>query len=91
MKKFQLGSVTSPSIEMEVGGQVVKSKVIKNTQKNPNFDDPLLFFDIVSCRRFDNSFCFLEAEIRVFYKCLIDYEVIHQVKMCTVNFCKQIQ
>ena len=48
MKKFQLASVTSPSIEMEVGGKIVKSKVIRNTNRNPNFEDPLLFYDIVS-------------------------------------------
>lgn len=48
MKKFQLGSVTSPNVELEVGGHLVQSKVIRNTSKNPNFDDPLLFFDIVS-------------------------------------------
>ena len=48
MQKFQLASVTSPSVELEVGGHVVQSKVIKNTKKNPNFDEPLLFFDIVS-------------------------------------------
>ena len=48
MSKFQLASVTSPSVELEVGGHVLQSKVIKNTKKNPNFDEPLLFFDIVS-------------------------------------------
>ena len=48
MRKFQLSSVTSPSIEFEVGGHVVQSKVIRNTKKNPNFDEPLLFYDIVS-------------------------------------------
>jgi hypothetical protein len=47
MQKFQLSSVTSPGVEFEVGGQVVQSKVIRNTKKNPNFDDPLLFFDIM--------------------------------------------
>ena len=48
MRKFQLASVTSPSVEMEVGGHIIHSKVIKNTNKNPNFDEPTLFFDIVS-------------------------------------------
>ena len=48
MQKFQLASVTSPSVELEVGGHVIQSKVIRNTKKNPNFDEPLLFFDIVS-------------------------------------------
>ena len=55
MKKFQLGSVTSPNVELEVGGHLVQSKVIRNTSKNPNFDNPLLFFDIVS-RQIGNVF-----------------------------------
>ena len=48
MKKFQLANVSSPSVELEVGDHVVQSSVIKNTKKNPNFDQPLYFFDIVS-------------------------------------------
>lgn len=46
MKRYQLASVSSPSIEFECGGHVVHSTVIKNTQKNPNFDQPLFFFDV---------------------------------------------
>ncbi|XP_030841562.1 myoferlin isoform X6 [Strongylocentrotus purpuratus] len=46
MKKYQLASVTSPSLEFEVGGKIIKSKVIKNTKKNPNFDQPLLFLEV---------------------------------------------
>ena len=48
MKKFQLAAVNSPNIEFEIGGHVMTSKTIKNTKKNPNFDEPLLFFDVVS-------------------------------------------
>jgi len=48
MRKFQLSTVESPNVQVEVGGQVVRSNVIKNAARNPNFDDPLLFFDIVS-------------------------------------------
>lgn len=48
MKRYQLASVSSPSIEFECGGHVIHSTVIKNTQKNPNFDQPLFFFDVVS-------------------------------------------
>ena len=48
MKKFQLANVSSPSVELECGDHVVQSSVIKNTKKNPNFDQPLYFFDIVS-------------------------------------------
>ncbi|XP_068709292.1 myoferlin-like isoform X2 [Montipora foliosa] len=46
MKRYQLASVSSPSIEFECGGHVIHSTIIKNTQKNPNFDQPLFFFDV---------------------------------------------
>ncbi|XP_071827020.1 myoferlin-like isoform X6 [Apostichopus japonicus] len=46
MKKFQLSSVSSPSIEFEVGGKIIHSKVIKNTKKNPNFSSPVLFMEV---------------------------------------------
>ena len=42
MKKFELTSVTSPSIEFECAGEVVQSEVIKDTKKNPNFENPVL-------------------------------------------------
>ena len=48
MRRFQLASVTSPSVEFEVGGQIIQSKIIRNTNRNPNFDEPLLFMDLVS-------------------------------------------
>ena len=47
MKKFQLSSVSSPSIEFECGGHVLESQVIKSTKKNPNFEEPILFFDVM--------------------------------------------
>lgn len=42
MKRFELTSVTSPSIEFECGDVMVSSGIIQNTNKNPNFDTPLL-------------------------------------------------
>lgn len=51
MKKFQLLSITSPSIEFEIGDTVVQSPIIKNTKKNPNFAQALLFVDTVSLQR----------------------------------------
>lgn len=42
MKKFELTSVTSPSIEFECAGGVLQSDVIKDTKKNPNFENPVL-------------------------------------------------
>lgn len=49
MKKYQLTSVTSPSIDFEIGDKKISSTVIKNLKRNPNFDQPLFFFDVV-CR-----------------------------------------
>ncbi len=47
MQRYMLFPVTSPSAEFDVGGQVRASTVIKNSKRNPNFDTPLLFFDVV--------------------------------------------
>ena len=42
MKKFELTSVTSPSIEFECAGGLAQSEAIKDTKKNPNFENPVL-------------------------------------------------
>ncbi|XP_062590633.1 dysferlin-like [Saccostrea cucullata] len=47
MQKFQLAAVTSPSVEFECGGHVMESSIIKNTKKNPNFNENVLFFDVM--------------------------------------------
>ncbi|XP_070210966.1 myoferlin-like isoform X3 [Littorina saxatilis] len=47
MRKFQLSNVSSPSIMFECGGHLRNSLVIKDTKKNPNFVDPVLFFDVM--------------------------------------------
>ncbi|XP_070612910.1 dysferlin isoform X2 [Erythrolamprus reginae] len=46
LKSYQLASVTSPSLLVECGGQVVQSTVIKNLKKNPNFDISVLFMEV---------------------------------------------
>jgi hypothetical protein len=46
MKKYQLASVTSPSVAFEIGGKIVESNVIKNTKKNPNFKTTTFFLDL---------------------------------------------
>ncbi|XP_016421551.1 dysferlin isoform X4 [Sinocyclocheilus rhinocerous] len=46
LKSFQLASVTSPSLQVECGGSVVQSCVIRNTKKNPNFEVNTLFIDV---------------------------------------------
>jgi len=47
MKNFDLLSVKSPSVEITVGDATVQSNVIADTDRNPNFDEPLIFRDIV--------------------------------------------
>ncbi|XP_072543800.1 dysferlin isoform X2 [Salminus brasiliensis] len=46
LKSFQLASVTSPSLQVECGGCMLQSCVIRNTKKNPNFDVNTLFIDV---------------------------------------------
>nr|XP_009680174.1 PREDICTED: dysferlin [Struthio camelus australis] len=46
LKSYQLASVTSPSLLVECGGQLVQSCVIKNVKKNPNFDVSVLFMEV---------------------------------------------
>ncbi|KAL8566026.1 hypothetical protein ACOMHN_062755 [Nucella lapillus] len=45
MKKYHLSNVSSPSIQFECGGYVQTSSIIKDTKKNCNFGNPVLFFD----------------------------------------------
>ncbi|KAH9524694.1 hypothetical protein Btru_027538 [Bulinus truncatus] len=47
MKKFQLSSVNSPSIKFDCGGYSKDSVVIKDTRRNPNFSENILFFDVM--------------------------------------------
>nr|XP_033809300.1 dysferlin isoform X2 [Geotrypetes seraphini] len=46
LKSYQLASVTSPSLLVECGDQMVSSCVIKNVKKNPNFDVCVLFMEV---------------------------------------------
>uniref|UniRef100_A0A8C4MCL3 Dysferlin n=1 Tax=Equus asinus asinus TaxID=83772 RepID=A0A8C4MCL3_EQUAS len=47
MKSYHLASVSSPSLVVECGGQTVQSCVIRNLQKNPNFDVCTLFMEVM--------------------------------------------
>ncbi|XP_008563197.1 PREDICTED: dysferlin-like, partial [Galeopterus variegatus] len=47
MKSYQLASVSSPSLVVECGGQMVQSCVIRNLRKNPNFDICTLFMEVM--------------------------------------------
>ncbi|XP_055360624.1 dysferlin isoform X3 [Betta splendens] len=46
LKSFQLASVTSPSLQVECGGTVVQSCVIRSVKKKPNFDVNTLVLDV---------------------------------------------
>eukprot|EP00058_Branchiostoma_floridae_P023452 XP_002608942.1 hypothetical protein BRAFLDRAFT_85483 [Branchiostoma floridae] len=46
LKKYHLRNVTSPQCEFEIGGNVMKSPVIKSVEQNPNFPEPSIFFDV---------------------------------------------
>ncbi|KAM9400663.1 dysferlin-like, partial [Salvelinus alpinus] len=46
LKSFQLASVTSPSLQVECGGSMVQSCVIRSTKKKPNFDINTLLIDV---------------------------------------------
>uniref|UniRef100_A0A8D0GIT3 Dysferlin n=1 Tax=Sphenodon punctatus TaxID=8508 RepID=A0A8D0GIT3_SPHPU len=46
LKSYQLASIISPSLQVECGGQMVQSCVIKNIKKNPNFDVCVLFMEV---------------------------------------------
>ncbi|XP_031440448.1 dysferlin isoform X3 [Clupea harengus] len=47
LKSFQMASVSCPSLQVECGGRMVQSCVIRNTKKNPNFDVNTLFIDVL--------------------------------------------
>ncbi|XP_005991617.1 myoferlin isoform X1 [Latimeria chalumnae] len=47
MKNFQLAPVSSPSLVVECGGEIVQSAVIKNVKKNPNFPSSVLFLKVL--------------------------------------------
>ncbi|CAM4604054.1 unnamed protein product [Caretta caretta] len=47
MKNYQMASVTSPSLIVECGGEMVESVVIKNLKKTPNFPYSVLFMKVL--------------------------------------------
>lgn len=53
MKTYQLATVSSPSLIVECGGEIVQTAVVKNFKKNPNFPGSVLLLKVVSV-----LFCF---------------------------------
>ncbi|XP_023242600.1 myoferlin-like isoform X2 [Centruroides sculpturatus] len=47
MKTFEFTHISRPSIEFECGGTIVESKFIKDAKVNPNFDEPLLYIEML--------------------------------------------
>lgn len=47
MKRYQLLHVTSPLVELECGGTIIRSDHIKDAKANPNFPKPVISFDVV--------------------------------------------
>uniref|UniRef100_A0A673CT31 Myoferlin-like n=1 Tax=Sphaeramia orbicularis TaxID=375764 RepID=A0A673CT31_9TELE len=47
MKTYQLATVSSPSLIVECGGEVVQTAVIKNFKKNPNFPGSVLMLKVL--------------------------------------------
>ncbi|KAG7462453.1 hypothetical protein MATL_G00185020 [Megalops atlanticus] len=47
MKPYQLAPVSSPSLIVECGGEIVQSAVIRNIKKNPNFPGSVLFLKVL--------------------------------------------
>ncbi|EDO43088.1 predicted protein, partial [Nematostella vectensis] len=42
MKKYQLASIKSPSVQFEIGGEIIQSDILTDAKKFPNFGRPIL-------------------------------------------------
>ncbi|XP_036979815.1 myoferlin [Acanthopagrus latus] len=47
MKTYQLATVSSPSLIVECGGEIVQTAVIRNFKKNPNFPGSVLLLKVL--------------------------------------------
>ncbi|XP_011601595.2 myoferlin isoform X1 [Takifugu rubripes] len=47
MKSYQLATVSSPSLIVECGGEIVQTTVIRNFKKNPNFPGSVLLLKVL--------------------------------------------
>ncbi|XP_031569345.1 otoferlin-like [Actinia tenebrosa] len=46
MKRINLTTVDRPQVDIDLAGHVIQSTVIANAKKNPNFQNPVCFFDV---------------------------------------------
>ncbi|KXJ13200.1 Otoferlin [Exaiptasia diaphana] len=46
MKRINLTTVDRPQVDIDLAGHVIQSTVITNAKKNPNFQNPVCFFDV---------------------------------------------
>ncbi|XP_068184208.1 myoferlin [Antennarius striatus] len=47
MKTYQLATVSSPSLIVECGGEIIQTAVIRNFKKNPNFSGSVLLLKVL--------------------------------------------
>ena len=47
MKRVNLTTVDRPQVDADCAGHVAQSTVIVNAKKNPNFANPVAYFDVV--------------------------------------------
>jgi len=47
MEKFQLTDISCPQILLECGAHQMETEIIRNVKKSPNFQKPLLYFDMM--------------------------------------------
>ena len=47
MRKYQLAACKSPSVEFEIGGELIRTDVIKNIKRNPNFVNNVFYKEMV--------------------------------------------
>ena len=48
MKRVNLTTVDRPQVDADCAGHVAQSTVIVNAKKNPNFANPVAYFDVVN-------------------------------------------
>lgn len=63
MKRINLTTVDRPQVDIDLAGHVIQSTVIANAKKNPNFQNPVIFFDVVRKMFYRSSSTFAHASV----------------------------